>query len=148
MAEALLFAANNTHADPEKDRRGCWKRGYIVAVKPDGHTWGREEDPAQTVAPRRFMLIKFPGVSVARVEKYLAQQLDNAGGALLYPQLYQRRLWQVQYSELPPAARQLLSTTGILTIGPTGDYTWTQVKGFFMRLDDNTRETEDMTMGP
>lgn len=147
MAEALLFAANNSNPDPVKDRRGCWKRGYLVVVKPDGHAWGREEDPAQNIAPRKFVLLKFPGVSVARVEKYLAAQMDDAGGALLEPVMFRRRLWQIQYAELPLAARQLLSTTGILTIGPTGDYTWDQVKGYFERLDDSTRETEAMMVG-
>jgi hypothetical protein len=145
MAEALLFAANNTSPDPEKDRRGCWKRGYIVVVRPDGHTWGRLEDPALNAAPRKFVLIKFPGVSVARVEKYLEAQWDDAGGALLEAVMYRRRLWQIQYAELPLAARNKLATTGILVIGPNGDYTWDQVKGFFMRLDTAARETEVMT---
>jgi hypothetical protein len=147
MAEALLFAANNTnHEDPAKDLRGSWKRGYLVVVKPDGWSWGREEDPAQTVAPRTFVLLKFPGVSVASVEKYLAAQTDDAGGTLLVAQVVRRRLWQVQYAELPLAARNKLATTGVLTIAPSGgDYTWTQVKGFFMRLDTNARETAELT---
>jgi hypothetical protein len=144
VAEALFFAGNNTHADATKDRRGCWKRGYIVDVKPDGHVWGRLEDPAQNVAPRKFAILKFPGVSVARVQKYLAAQMDDAGGALLEPVMYRRRLWQVQFSELPAAARNKLTNTGVLVIGPSGDYTWAQVKGFFMRLDTNARETEDL----
>jgi hypothetical protein len=146
MAEALLFAANNSNPDPTKDRRGSWKRGYLVTVKPDGWSWGREEDPAQTVAPRTFVLLKFPGVTVAAVEKYLAPQPDDAGGVLLVPATYRRRLWQLQYSELPAVARNKLATTGILTIAPSGgDYTWAQVKGFFMRLDTNARETADLT---
>lgn len=138
MAEALIFSGNNTHADPVKDRRGCWKRGMIVIVKPDGHVWGREEDPA-TANPRRFAILKFPGVSVARVEKYIAEQLD-AGGAT-----FRRRLWQVQWSELPVAARNKLQNAGVLTIGASGDYTWAQVRDFFMRLDTNARETEALT---
>lgn len=145
MAEALLFAANNTHPDPEKDRRGAWKRGYIVVVKPDGHVWGSREDPARNAAPRKFVLIKFPGVSVERVERYLQPQFDDAGGALLEPVVWRRRLWQIQYSELPLAARNKLATEGVLIIGgasvPNADYTWAQVRNFFMRLDDNTRES-------
>lgn len=34
--EALIFLANNVHADPVKDRRGCWKRGMVVDVCEDG----------------------------------------------------------------------------------------------------------------
>lgn len=145
MAEALFFAATNTLQDPVEDRRGSWKRGYLVAVKPDGHTWGKEEDPAQTIAPRKFAVLKFPGVSVERIEKYLAAEMDDAGGILLVPVRYRRKLWQIQFAELPLAARNKLATTGILTIGASGDYTWAQVKGFFMRLDTSARETEDLT---
>lgn len=144
MADALLFATNHTHPDPIIDRRGSWKRGYIKDVKPDGFAWGKEEDPA-TANPRLYALLKFPGVSVASFEKYLAAQMDDAGGLLLVPVRYRRRLWQIQYAELPLAARNKLATTGILTIGANGDYTWAQVKGFFMRLDTNARETEDLS---
>jgi hypothetical protein len=139
MAEALFFSGNNTHADPVKDRRGCWKRGYIVIVKPDGHVWGAEENPA-TATIRKFAILKFPGVSVARVEKYIVEQFEDG---ILTP--YRRRLWQIQFSELPQAARNKLTNTGILTIGSQaqgGDYTWAQVRDYFMRLDTNARETE------
>lgn len=146
MAEILLFAGNNVHPDPTQDRIGSWKRGYAVAVKPDGWTWGAAEDPSQNTAPRKFVLIKFPGVTVARVEKYLTTQTDNAGGVLIVPIPYRRRLWQIQYAELPLAARNILASTGVLTIGAGGDYTWPQVKNFFMRLDTNVRETEDMVV--
>lgn len=142
MAEALLFADNNTHIDPEKDRRGCWKRGMIVVVMPDGHVWGAREDPAQNPPPRKFVILKFPGVSIARIAKYLTEQTDDAGGTLLIPVRYRRRLWQIQYAELPLAARNQLIATGILTIGPTGDYTWAQVSNFFQRLDTDAREIE------
>lgn len=137
MAEALVFMGNNVHLDPDKDRRGCWKRGYVVVVKPDGHEWGREEDPALLVPPRKFALLKLPGVSVARVERYLVHQFDHVTG-----ETFRRRLWQIQHAEFPAALRQKIANTGILTVGPDGDIFWEQFRQYLMRLDTNTRETE------
>lgn len=143
MAEALFFAGNNSHLDAEKDRRGCWKRGYVVIVKPDGHVWGIEESPATATRMAngnlRFSIVKFPGISVARIEKYLAEQLDVVTGGT-----FRRRLWQLQWAELPQQARNKLAA-GTLVIGSQaqgGDYTWAQVRDYFMRLDTNARETE------
>ncbi len=42
MVELLIKAIDAHHPDPEKDA-ACYKRGYVVAVMPDGHVWGREE---------------------------------------------------------------------------------------------------------
>lgn len=150
MAEALIRLTSVTHADPIKDRRGCWKAGYVIDVQPDGYSWGAEEHPAShSYRPRRTALITFPGVSVARVQKYLAAQPDAQAIANGIPDAppYRRRLWQIQSAELPAAARNKLATTGLLTIGATGDYTWAQVRNYFMRLDDSTRETEAMVVG-
>lgn len=144
-AEALVFMGNNTHPDPEKDRRGCWKRGMIVVLKPGGHPWGAREDPALATPPRTFAVLRFQGIALRRLEKYLAEQMDDAGGVLLEPVRYRRRLWQIQHAELPLRARNIIATTGFLTIGPSGDYTWDQVRTYFMRLDTAVRETDDLT---
>lgn len=135
MAEAVIFTGTNTHPDPIKDRTGCWKAGMIVDVGPDGRDWGRN------VVPPKFAILKMPGVSVDRVRKYIAEQLDDAGGLLLEPVRFRRRLWQIQTQELPVRAQNLLAA-GSITIGPTGDYTWTQVKNYFLRHDTMLRETE------
>jgi hypothetical protein len=143
MCEALVMAVNKTHPDTDKDRRGCYKRGMVVVVMPDGHAWGKEESPS-TANPRVFAVLKFPGVSVARVQKYIIPQFEN--GVLDPP--YRRRLWQVQWAELPQAARNKLANVGVLVIGSQaqgGDYTWAQVRDYFMRLDTNARETEALT---
>ena len=47
MAELLIKLIDYTHPDPEVDRRGAYKAGMVVAVKPDGHLWGRKESKAQ-----------------------------------------------------------------------------------------------------
>ncbi len=41
MAELLIRAKDNTHADPVKNQRGSYKRGDIVEVGPVGWDWGR-----------------------------------------------------------------------------------------------------------
>lgn len=43
MARFLVKAVSAAHVDPVKDARGCYKRGDIVVIRPDGHVWGREE---------------------------------------------------------------------------------------------------------
>jgi hypothetical protein len=53
MAELLIKAIDMTHPDPEKDK-GCYKRGDIVDVRPDGHPWGKEEGPP------KFYIVKVP----------------------------------------------------------------------------------------
>jgi hypothetical protein len=43
MCRYRVFLKDKTHADPDKDRAGCWKRGMIPAVFDDSRVWGREE---------------------------------------------------------------------------------------------------------
>lgn len=65
MAEFLVKAIDATHKDPVKDVRGCYKRGDIVDVRPDGFEWGKEE------APPKFTIVKCPGMAVADVISYM-----------------------------------------------------------------------------
>ena len=43
MAELLIKATDAVHSDEIEDLRGCYKKGYVVVVKPDGWKWGKEE---------------------------------------------------------------------------------------------------------
>ncbi|MCD6149092.1 hypothetical protein J7J18_07000 [bacterium] len=43
MAELLVKSSDTTNPDPIKDLRGCYKKGDVVVVKPDGWKWGKEE---------------------------------------------------------------------------------------------------------
>ena len=43
MAELLIKACDATHEDEVEDLRGCYKKGYVVVIKPDGWSWGKEE---------------------------------------------------------------------------------------------------------
>ena len=67
MCEILVKAVSISNADPEKDKRGCYKKGYPVVVKPDGWEWGNLE-----TLPT-FIIIKCPEISVAAAETYMQQ---------------------------------------------------------------------------
>ena len=43
MAQLLVFDRDNHHVDPEKDRKGCYKKGDILVVAEDNHVWGNDE---------------------------------------------------------------------------------------------------------
>lgn len=145
MAEALVFAKDNSHSDPTQDRF-CWKRGMIVVVMPDGHEWGLQETPVgKTAAQRKFVLFKFPDVSVARIEKYIETNwhYDQFTGDRVDDD---RRLWKIVWDELPNSAKNLLRDVGIISIGPVppNNYTWAQLKNFILNIKTQLRETEDL----
>ena len=43
LYEILVYGRDNTHADPIKDARGCYKAGDIVLIRPAGKPWGESE---------------------------------------------------------------------------------------------------------
>lgn len=47
--EILVKSEDHTHPDPEKDRKGAYKKGDVVVVMPDGHVWGTKEGPPKFV---------------------------------------------------------------------------------------------------
>lgn len=139
MAELLILARDNTNPDPEKDRRGCYKRGMVVVVSEDGHVWGREESKAVWVAEGRdptqwsgkFAIVRLPGVPVGKANELLAEQMeDDAGtptiqpGSLLrsdgpYPQRFRRRQWRLDIASLPSPIRNALISAGEFTANTT-----------------------------
>lgn len=143
MAEILIKAIDATHPDPEKDRRGCYKRGMPVVVMPDGHQWGKDERLP------KFVVIKLPGVSVEKVRKYIEPELapvpDPAG---IFP-LHRRRLWSITWDDLPAQARNALKSREELVIkagaySGTHDFTWAQVKGYFRKIHNGEAEAEEL----
>jgi len=42
-AELLIKACDAIHKNEVKDLRGCYKKGYVVVIRPAGHKWGKEE---------------------------------------------------------------------------------------------------------
>jgi hypothetical protein len=141
MAEILVKAIDHVHPDPEKDRRGAYKRGMPVVVFPDGHSWGADEGLP------KFVIIKIPGISVSSVEKYIQHQFEDTPGEDGICQVYRRRLWRIRWEDLPAGVKSKLSD-GILVIKAGSysgkyDFTWNQVKSFFRNLKTNLDETEN-----
>lgn len=66
MASLLVMAKNNIHVDPDIDRRGCYKKGYLVAVKSDTYV------PSRSEKLPNFILIRCPEVTYEVANKYMA----------------------------------------------------------------------------
>ena len=105
MAELLIKAVDATHADPSKDARGCYKRGDVVVVKPDGHTWGTQERLPL------FWVLKVPGLSVAECDTYLEPDALPEFGMKT-----RRRKYRLDAADLPKAATDDLEASGVATV--------------------------------
>ncbi len=143
MAELLIFTRNNTHPDPVKDRRGCYKRGHIVSVMEDGHLWGIRESKAAWIAsgnssgswPGDFVIVKIPGVAVATVNALIApQSVDDSGVAVTNadgtPAIFRRRGWNIPVDSVPTAIKNTLLANGEITVTPT------QIRNYVQRIRD------------
>lgn len=150
MCEILLFARNNSHSDPEKDRSGCYKRGMPVIVQPDGHVWGIEESKQMWLAsgrlatdwPGNFVIVKIPGVSVAKVESLMYNQIEDDAGNPVYeedgatPKRFRRRAWKVAVDSIPTTIKNKLLADGEVTVTPT------QIRNYVKRIRDNSNYTK------
>ena len=138
MCEILIFAGNNTHADPDTDRRGCWKRGYPVVVKEDGHPWGAEERLP------KFVVVKIPGMPAAKAEAFLEPQMVDDAGVPVYENvveaqprwgIYRRKAWRIAWASLPAGIKNTLQTTGEITV------TVAQIRNYLKRIRDDATYT-------
>lgn len=121
MALFLLYGKNNTHIDPEKDARGCYKLGDIVEVLDDSkHDGDLVKNP---IAPP-FYLVRITGVTKAQAEKYMAPYIDPATVGTDSPVTLRRRLHNVEVASIPLAVRQKLQADRYV------EFTWTQVRNF------------------
>lgn len=91
-----------------KDRQGCYKRGYVVAVCRDGMKWGNEERLP------KFVVIKRPGVPVD----------DPTLQQLMQSEPERRRQYQIQFDSFPAEALKKLDGEGVLTVDKDGDLDW------------------------
>lgn len=153
MAEILFFSGNRTHPDPEKDRRGSWKRGMPVVVFDDGHVWGREESKQQWISEGNlaedwpsqgiFVIVKIIGITADRIKDIIEPQIvddagveyDNLSGRSL-PHRFRRRGWRVLVSSLPAGIRSTLVTDGEVTV------TKLQVRNYIRRIRDDVLHPE------
>jgi hypothetical protein len=130
MAELLIKARNAQHADPDIDRQGCYKRGDIVVVMPDGHEWGAKEGLPN------FVKIKIPGLDHETVRELIDEQREDDAGTLLFdddgqPILFRRRRWRLLVDSIPTTIRNQLRDFGEVTV------TRAQIRNYVKRIRDN-----------
>ena len=103
MAILVLIARDASHADPEKDARGCYKTGDIVAVHEDtAHDGNLERNPVQ--AP--WVLIKVAGITKAQAERVLEPETEsNVPDA----RRITRRKFRLNPADLPAGVRQTIA---------------------------------------
>lgn len=110
--ELLVKWADNAHPDPAKDERGCWKRGDVVVVKPDGHVWGKEELRAPDVGGR-FVVVRIQGdLPEATIGHLLAPEHDP-----FVPRVRtRRRAAHLDLDAIAPAMLTVMARTGTITL--------------------------------
>lgn len=109
MAEFLIKAIDAHHpADLIKDAGGCYKRGDVVVVMPDGHGWGKEERLP------KFVVIKIPGLGVKEAKKYteIEPDLSDPEGH----RVKRRRRYTMLLNNLPAQIKQSLNKDGEASI--------------------------------
>jgi hypothetical protein len=145
MCEMLLFGRNNSHPDPIKDRRGCYKAGMPVVVFQDGHHWGREEALFQWVSdmrnpaewPNHFILAKFPERDAADLRKFCEVQRTTDFGIILpRHEHWRRREWMVDFALLPVKARASILAKREFSL--TGNSGWLAFDLSLVRVSDGT----------
>jgi hypothetical protein len=62
--EFLVINFDHINSDPDKDRRGCMKRGMVASYFPDGKTWGSDE------CLPKFVIIKVPNLTESEINAY------------------------------------------------------------------------------
>jgi hypothetical protein len=65
MALLLIYDKDNQHGDPEKEYRGCWKKGYVVEVFED-------DKPYVNPPAEPFVILEVTGVTKVQAEQYMA----------------------------------------------------------------------------
>lgn len=121
MAELLIKAVDATHTDPTKDARGCYKRGDIVGVAPDGWQWGALELKAPA-SGGKFVVLKITDVTRAQVANWVrnhwACEIDGIDFNV------RRRRVQIDWNALPNNVRNTLNNTGQFTT------TWAAIRQY------------------
>lgn len=64
MAKLLVFDRDNTHSDPEKEYRGCYKKGYVVETFEDTKPYVNPPQPP-------FLILQITDKTKAEVDEYM-----------------------------------------------------------------------------
>ncbi len=150
MATICVRTRDNTHADPVKDRRGCYKRGDVVALfDSDRHVPGAQETHANG-----FAWLRFPGVRAARLREFLDAEREDLGRrsrtGRVEPERTRRRAWRIDLDALPLTARAKIPLDQPIVVAAqliAGDATRDQVLDALIRkTDGRTAKQEGRTL--
>ncbi len=103
MGAEILFVRD----DQAGEEAFTWKRGDPIIVRPEGHRWGTQEDPAA----RKFFIVTITDKTAAQISSIVEEVPIDAQGNHL--RLRTRRL---DSSVLPAAVLEQLLTTGRLSM--------------------------------
>lgn len=131
MAELLIKAVNATHSDPNKDARGCYKRGDIVGVAPNDWPWGALElkPPADG---GKFVVVKITDVTRQQVIDWVRDNwqcaVDDGDGE-------RRRRVRIDVDDLPNNVKNQLNNNGQFTT------TWAAIRQYLRNKATNATAT-------
>ena len=121
MALFLIYDRDNTHSDPFKDARGCYKRGDIVEVLDDSKHDG---DLVKNPVMPPWYLVRITGVTKEQALKYMEPYIDPATVGTEKPVTLRRRQFNVEVENIPLAVRQTLLQDRYI------EFSWAQVRDF------------------
>lgn len=112
MAILVLIDRDATHENAEKDARGCYKRGDIVAVHEDS---AHDGDLVRNPISAPWVLIKIAGVTKAQVERAIEPEFDADGQDAKiitrrkFRKIITRRKFRLNPADLPAGVRQTIA---------------------------------------
>lgn len=78
MAQILFRLKDNNHPNPDKDRRGSYKKGYPVSIKPDGWYEGNPNWAQSAYADKtKWVVVDVPDATVEQLQHYSGSWRDN-----------------------------------------------------------------------
>lgn len=78
MAQILFRLQDNVHPDPDKDRRGCYKKGYPVSIKPDGWYEGNPNWSGSAYADKtRWIVVEVTDATREELATYAREWRDD-----------------------------------------------------------------------
>jgi hypothetical protein len=78
MAQILFRLKDNNHPNPDKDRRGSYKKGYPVSIKPDGWYEGNPNWWQSAYADKtKWFVVEVTDATVEQLQHYAGSWKDN-----------------------------------------------------------------------
>lgn len=129
VAELLIRAIDADIPTHPKHAAKSWRRGDVVLVAPDGHSWGRNE-LSNADNSRALFVLKIPDVTVAQCQKYLGEWWDD-----FFTTQQARRRFRLVIDEIPASVRTTIRNQGWVS------FNWSQIKGWVEDKLTQQRET-------